>query len=187
MAFNWAVMLPKNMGDATITASEENIFLYTSCMSSAMTHLPVSLHPPHSWHGLKLSSFNITFSVDAPPEAAPSSALSRRISVLPCLRGLPLIPRMRIYYLTFMASTGHCPATSLKSQPADNLAMTWARLSSPISNTSEQLDAQRPHPVHNDASTDIFAIPYLLYLNILPISLDQRRRSRRASGTLILF
>jgi hypothetical protein len=54
--------------------------------------MPVLSHPPQDWQGLKLSSFSITLRVSAPADAAPSSAASRRRSVLPPLLGLPLMP-----------------------------------------------------------------------------------------------
>src|SRR3989304_6951949 len=45
-----------------------------------------------SRHGEILSLETSTFSASAPASPAPSSALSRRISVLLCLLGLPIIP-----------------------------------------------------------------------------------------------
>src|SRR5512139_2847246 len=58
-----------------------------------MMQFPVSSQPWHSLQGVIVKSLRYRRSTFAPSFSAPRSASSKRISVLPPLRGLPKIPK----------------------------------------------------------------------------------------------
>src|SRR5450759_4202813 len=80
-------------------AYDSRIFLWNSSISSLIPQMPVSLHFLQSLQPEIFFLSRIIFSTSAPASLAPARASSRRISLLPPTRGLPIMPSTFIFNL----------------------------------------------------------------------------------------